>query len=136
MHYVVRSRSVRSSVDEDEVSGQKASQDEVEAKRGWLDAGKKDGECDGREEDADQEGGAVLVVEAVAGFEAIFARGWSVEKTGVHEAIGGVEHPDGDRHGEDGGLGKMDVAGSCDEPCPEGGDGWGIEGEEMPEFEG
>ena len=59
-----------------------------------------------------------------------------VEEARVHQAIGGVEHPDGDGHCECGGDGKVNVVGGGDEPCPEDGDGWSVEGEKMPEREG
>ncbi len=61
--------------------------------------------------------------------------GIDVEEAGVHEAIGGVEHPDSDRHGQCGGEGKVDVVCRGDEPRPESGDGGGVEGEKMPERE-
>jgi hypothetical protein len=65
-------------------------------------------------------------VEVMAGFERVL----------VEEAVGGVERPDGEEHGEDGGCGEVDVVGAGDEPGPESGYGRGVEGEEMPEGEG
>ena len=48
------------------------------------------------------------MVEVVAGFEGVF----------VEEAVGGVEAPDSQEHGEDGGWGEIDVVGAGYEPCP------------------
>jgi len=120
-------------VDEDEVTGEQDSQDEVEVDGLGGEAGKKDCEGDGGEDDAGEEGGAMTVVEVMAGFEVFFGRVAGVEEAGVQEAVGGVEHPDGDGHGEGGGEGETDVVGGGDEPGPESGDGGGVEGEEMPE---
>jgi hypothetical protein len=76
------------------------------------------------------------MVEVVASFE-VFVMGWiGVEEAGVHQTIGCVEHPDCDGHCECGGDRKVDVVGGGDEPCPEDGDGWSVEGEKMPEREG
>jgi hypothetical protein len=62
--------------------------------------------------------------------------GWvGVEQTRVQEAIGGIEHPDGDGHGQSRSERKTDVVRRSDEPCPEGGDCRGVEGEKMPERE-
>lgn len=74
------------------------------------------------------------------GFEVGLRRGMAIERTGVEEAgieqtVGGVEHPDGDKHGQNGGDGEVDVVGSGDEPDPEGGHSRGIQREEMPEIE-
>ncbi len=55
---------------------------------------------------------------------------------GVQEAVGGVDHPDGEEHGGWLGPGEMDVGAAGDEDGPEGGYGGGVEGEEMPEGEG
>ena len=80
----------------------------------------------------------MAVVEVVASFE-VLVMGWvgvedaGIHQTGIHQTIGGVEHPDGDDHGERGGDGKVDVVGGGDEPCPENGDSGSVEGEKMPE---
>src|SRR5260370_16542381 len=118
-------------VDEDEVSEDEASEDEVEADGFGRDVGKKCGERDGGEGDSGEESGAVAMVEAVAGFE-----DGLVSRLGVEEAVGGVERPDGDEHGEEGGDGKLDVAGPCDEPGPECGYCGGLHGSALPECEG
>ena len=54
-------------------------------------------------EDSGEEGGAMAVVEVVAGFEVLLLPGLAVEQAGVEQAVGGVEHPDGEEHGDDGG---------------------------------
>ncbi len=57
-------------------------------------------------------------------------------EAGVQQAVGGVDHPDGEEHGGWLGPGKMEVGAAGDEDGPEGGYGGGVEGEEMPEGEG
>jgi hypothetical protein len=81
------------------------------------------------------------VMKVMTRFEVVFLQGPAIERTcvekaGVKEAVGGVEHPDRDEHGEDGREGKTDVISGGDEPDPKRGYRWGIEREEMPEFEG
>jgi hypothetical protein len=72
------------------------------------------------------------VMEEVTGFEVGGVEGVGEELAGVQEAVGGVEHPDGEEHGckPSGEEVKMDGAGY--EPGPEGGYGWGVEREQMP----
>ena len=128
-------------MDEDEVAGQQASKDEVEVKGGGFEVGKKDSQGDRREQDSDEECGAMLVMKVVAGFEALLLGECGVgepdiHQTGIHQAIGGVEHPYGYGDGEDGRCEEMDVVRGGDEPGPKGGDGRGIEGEKVPESEG
>ena len=65
---------VAGGVDEDEVGGDEGAEDEVEVDGCELEAGKECGESDGGEEDSDEEGEAVTMVEVVAGFE-VFAGG-------------------------------------------------------------
>ena len=73
------------------------------------------------------------VVEEVTSFE-VFVMGWiGLEETCVHQAVGGVEHPDGAGHRERRGEGKADVVGGGDEPRPERGDSGRVEGKKMPE---
>ena len=122
-------------VDEDEVGGDEACEDEVEVDGLGFEVRQKQSEGDRGKEDSEEEGGTVTVMEVVAGFEALIVGGVGVEETRVHQAIGGVEHPDGDGHGQSGSEGKMNVVRRSDEPCPECGDGWGVEGEKMPERE-
>jgi len=124
------------SVDEDEVAADQAPEDEVEVYRLGFKVREKDCEGDGGEEDSGEEGCAMAVVEVVASFEVFVMGRIDVEEAGVHQAIGGVEHPDGDGHCERGGDGQVDVIGGGDEPCPENSDGWSVEGEKMPEREG
>lgn len=76
-------------------------------------------------------------MEIVTRFEVVFLRSpvaeWTgIEKAGIKETVGGVEHPDRDEHGEDGREGKTDVIGCGDEPDPKRGDRWCIERKEMP----
>ncbi len=96
---------------------------------------KKQGKSDGGKQDSGEEGGAVAMVEEVAGFEVFVMGGVGLEEARVHQAIGSVEHPDGDGHGKCGGDGKVDVVGGGDEPRPEYGDGGGVEREKVPERE-
>jgi hypothetical protein len=122
-------------VDEKEVCGDEACEDEVEVDGPGFEVGQKENEGDRGKEDSGEEGGSVAVVEVVAGFEACVVSWVGIEELRVHEAIGGVEHPYGDGHGQSGSEGKVDVVRRCDEPCPQGGNGGGIEGEKMPERE-
>ena len=124
-------RSAWDGVDEDEVADEEASENEVKMERGGFDAGKENGQGDRGEENSREEGFAVAVMKVVTGFE-VFA-GYGVHQTGVHQAICGVEHPDGNGHGEDGRGWEMNVVGARDEPGPERGDGGCVEGEQMPE---
>jgi len=137
MGYLLRADGAGGGVNEDEVAGEKASKDEVEMQCGGFEAGKESGQGEGGEENSGEEGGSVVVVKVVAGFEVfggvdLKLNEMNIHQTGVHQAIGGVEHPDGDGHGEDGRGGEMDVIYTGDEPGPEGGDGGGIQGEKMP----
>ena len=72
-------------VDEDEVSEDKAAEDEVEIDCCGLEAGEEDCEGYRGKDDAGEEGSAVVMMEVVAGFECVL----------VEEAVGGVERPDG-----------------------------------------
>jgi hypothetical protein len=77
-------------VDQDHPGGQEGGEEDVEVKGAGIDAVEKGGEGDGAEKDDGQEGGAVVVVEAVTGFEAggREARfgGARFEKRGVQKA--------------------------------------------------
>jgi hypothetical protein len=106
---------------EDEVSEDQAAEDEVEADGFGFEAGKEQGEGNGGDEDASEEGGAVAMVEEVARFEGVGLGG-----LGVEETVGGVEHPHGDGHGERGGEREAEVVGAGDEPGPERGYGGGV----------
>lgn len=90
-------------VDEDEVAEDQPAEDEIEMDRTGLEAGKEESKTARGYEDAGEEGGAVSVVEAVADFKGVVVDGLGVEEASVHEAVGGVEHPDSDGHGEGGG---------------------------------
>ena len=82
----------------------------------------------------DEEGAAMAMMETVALFE--LGRGLAAGKrAGVEEAVGGVEHPDGDEHRGRCGEGKMKADGRSDGDGPDGGDGGCVEREEMPEGE-
>jgi hypothetical protein len=132
---LLQCRSAARGVDENEVGGDEASEDDVEVDGFGFEVGKKESEGDGGKEDSREEGGTVAVVEVVAGFEALGVVWVGVKETRVHEAIGSVEHPDGDGHRQSRREGKADVVRRSNEPCPESSDGWGIEGEKMPEGE-
>jgi hypothetical protein len=93
-------------------------------------------ECDGGEEDSGEEEGAVAVVKVVAGFEVSKEVRLGVESAGVHEAVGGVERPDGEGHSQRRREREMGLVGSGDEPSPEGCNGGGVEGEKVPAGEG
>jgi hypothetical protein len=120
-------------VDEDEVTAEEAAEDQVEMNGVGFEAREEDGQRDGGEEDSGEEEGAVAMMEVVAGFEVVRLCGGGVHQVGIHQTIGGVEHPDGDGHGEGGGDGKAEMGSRGDEPGPEDGYGGGIEGEKMPE---
>jgi hypothetical protein len=119
-------------VNEDEVSEEHRAEDEVEAERRCGEMREQRGEKQRGEDDADDKGAAVEPMEVVAFFEFVFR----LDGTGVEKAIGGIEHPDGDGHGEDGRGRQPDVVGAGDEPCPEGGDGGCVEREEVPQDDG
>jgi hypothetical protein len=123
-------------VDEDEVAEEESAEQKVEVDGFGGESEKEWGESYGGEQNSCEKGSAVAVMEVVAGFEVLLARRLAVEEASVEEAVGGVEHPDGDEHGEDGGEGKADVVGGSDEPDPERGYGGSVEREEVPEVEG
>jgi hypothetical protein len=123
-------------MDEQHPGGEERCQKDVEVEGAGVDVGEETDECEGAEEDEGEEAGAVVVVEAVAGFEigvrVVRVEDAGVEKSGIEgagieEAICGVDHPDGDEHG--GGFcpreGEARAAG--DEEGPECGDGGGVE---------
>ncbi len=140
----------RLGVDDDHPGGEEGGEKDIEMQGAGVGAVEEGGEDEGAEQDDGEEGGAVLVVEAVTGFEV----GWGdegfgdarfggasvgdgrVEDAGVEEAVGCIDHPDGHEHGGEGGPGEGEVGAAGDEEGPEGGDGGGVEGEEMPESEG
>ena len=62
--------------------------------RAGVDAAEEACEHEGGEDDEGEEARAVVMVEAVAGFEVRRSGGWCQE-TGVEQAVGGVDHPDG-----------------------------------------
>jgi hypothetical protein len=77
----------------------------------------------------------MAMMEEVTGFEA--GRRLVIgERTGVKEAIGGVEHPDGDEHGGGFDPGKRETGTTCDEEGPKGSDGGSVERKKVPESEG
>jgi hypothetical protein len=138
-------------MDEDEVGEEQHAEDEVEVESSGGEPRQKQGEGERGGEDAGAEGAAVVVVEEMAGFEVCDGRvevvermGFQgtvieragVEETGVEEAVGGVEGPDGGGHREGRGERQADVVGGGEEPGPERGDGGGVEREEMPEGDG
>ncbi|MCU1224223.1 MAG: hypothetical protein JWQ42_2316 [Edaphobacter sp.] len=109
-------------VDDDEVSEDKAAEDEVEVDGFGREARKKDCEPYGSEKDTDEEAVAVPVVEAMAGFEGGFV--WGL---GVEAAVGGVERPDSEEHGKGGAEGKVDAVGGGNEAGPEDSYGGSVE---------
>ena len=72
-------------VDEDEVGGDEGSEDQLEVDGCGFEAGKERCEGDGREDDSGEEGGAVKVVEVVAGFEVFVVRRVEVKMTGINQ---------------------------------------------------
>ncbi len=82
-----------------------------------VDAVEKKDEGDGSGSDEGEEASAVAMMEEVSSFEA-GGRLVVGERPGVEEAIGGVEHPNGDEHG--GGLdpGERDAGAEGDEEGP------------------
>jgi len=123
-------------VDKDEVSGEERAENEVEANGVGVEAGDKESECDRGGEDAQEEERAVAVVEAMAMQEIASVERTGIEKAGVEQTVGCIEHPDGDGHGGGGDEWKRDVDGGGEEPGPEDGDGGGVERKQMPEGEG
>ena len=124
-------------VDENEVAEYQGSKDEVEVDGVGIDVREKDRESCGCKNDSVEEEGPVAMVEVVAGFEVaeemrLGVEGAGVHEAGVHQTIGGVERPDGEGHGELRDEWEMNLIGGCDEPGPEGGDGWGVEREKVP----
>jgi len=61
----------------------------------------------------------MAMVEVVARFEVRLTPALAVERARVQQTVGGIEHPDGDEHREDGGQRKPDTVGGGDEPDPE-----------------
>jgi hypothetical protein len=82
-------------------------------------------ESEGAEEDDGEEAAAMLVVEAVAGFEIGILM--DVERARVKEAVGGVDHPDGYEHGGGFGPGECEGGAVGDEEGPECGYGGRVE---------
>jgi hypothetical protein len=105
-------------VDENEVAGDEASEDQVEVDGFGFEVGKKHREGDGGERNSGEEGGAVAVMEVVPSFEAFVMGRVDVERANIHQAIGGVEDPDCEGHGDGGGNWNDDVVVEGDEPGP------------------
>jgi hypothetical protein len=83
--FLGKSMGASGGVDENEVATDQASEDEIEVDGFGVEAGEKSREGDGGEDDSGEEGGAMTVVEVVAGFE-VFVMGWvGVEETSVHQ---------------------------------------------------
>jgi hypothetical protein len=123
-------------VDEDEVSEEKAAQNEIEVNGFSGESKEKRGKgCRGQQY-PHKEGAAMAVVEVVSGFEMLLLPGLAVERASVEEAISSVEHPHGDEHRGDGREGKTDVIGRGDEPDPERSYSRGVKREKMPERQG
>ena len=120
-------------VDEDEVSEEQAAEDEVEVDRLGGETEQQRRECCRSQQYPGKEEAAMTVVKVVAGFEVLLLPRLAVEQPRVEKAVGGVEHPHGDKHRGDRRGGKADVVGGGDEPHPESGDGGSIEREQMPE---
>jgi hypothetical protein len=94
--------SVWCGVDEHEVTDDEGCEDEIEVDGLGVEVRKDDRERDGAEEYSSEEGGAIAVVEEVTSLQPFVAGGIDVQYASVHEAIGSVEHPDGDGHGDGG----------------------------------
>jgi hypothetical protein len=120
-------RGAASGVDEDEISEDYGSEDEIEADGGGFETWEEQGESDGGCEDSSEEGGAVAVVEVVARFEVCEEVRLCFEDACVHQAVGCVEGPDGEGHGERGDTGEVDVHRGCNEACPQNSYSGGVE---------
>ena len=88
-----------SGVDEEEPGEDQGAEDGVEAEDLERDMAEERGQGERAGEDCGEEGGGVAVVEEVAGFKVGGVEGVGEELAGVEEAVGGVEHPDGEEHG-------------------------------------
>jgi hypothetical protein len=116
-----------------------AAEQEIEADRGRHEVWQQQGEGEGAQEEHALEDAAMLIVEEVARLELFVQIGVEgnvvsvvLEEAGVEQAIGCVEHPDGDRHGEDGGRGEADVVTGGEKPGPERGYAGRVQGEQVP----
>jgi hypothetical protein len=114
-------------VNEDEVPGEQAAEDEVELDGCGFEMGEKDRECDVGCHDACKECTAMAIVKVVTGFEVSF--GYGSDEAGIEKAIGGVKHPDREKHGNDADHWQAKMIGESDEPDPERGNRWGVERE-------
>ena len=73
------------------------------------------------------------MVEVVAGFEMLLLSRLAVDQARVEQPVGGIQHPDGDEHRDDGRERKPDVVSGCDEPDPQRSHCGRIERKQMPE---
>jgi hypothetical protein len=121
-------------VNENEVPGEQAAEDEIEVDGCGFEMGEKDCERDGGCHDDGKECAAMAIVKVVTGFEVSFCYG--PDEAGIEKAIGSVKHPDREKHGNDADGWQEKVIGGGDEPDPERGKGRGVEREQMPESQG
>jgi hypothetical protein len=114
-------------VNEDEVTGEQTAEDEIEVDGCGFEMGEKDCECYGGCRDAGEECAAMAIVKEVTRFEVSVGDG--SDEAGIEKAVGDVEHPDSEKHGNDADGWQEKVIGGGDEPDPERGDGRGVERE-------
>jgi hypothetical protein len=116
----------RTRVNDEEPCTEQRGQQRVEAHGMRVQTAQQGDEDAGGDCDEDEEGAAVLMMEAVA----LFEFGWrrtAGERARVEQTVGGVEHPDGDEHRGRCGEGKMEADGGGDGDGPHSGDGGCVE---------
>jgi len=126
--------SAASGVNEDEVTGEQAAQDEVQVDGRGFEMREKDCECDGGCDDASKKCAAMAAMKVVTCFEVSVGDG--SDEACIEKAVGCVEHPDREKHGNDADSWQAKMIGGGDEPDPERSNGWGVEREQMPEVQG
>lgn len=114
-------------VDEQHPGGKQRREQDVEVKRASVETVKQRCEGDGADCDEGDKECAVSVVKAVTRLK-IGVKVADVERARVEQAIGGIDHPDGEKHGCGFGPRKVEVRTACDEDGPESRDGRGVEG--------
>jgi len=119
-----KTMSAAGGMDENEVPGEQAAEDQVEVNGRGFETGQEDCKCDGGCEDAGKERTAMAVVKVVTRFEVSI--GYDSDEACIKKTIGDVEHPDREEHGNNANGWQAKVIGEGDEPNPEGSNGWGI----------
>ncbi len=122
-------------VDEDEVASDEGSEEEKELQCGWIELRDEHGEGKGGDAKSEEERSAVAMMEEMTQLKIPGGGGVAMQGLGVKQAVGGVEGPDHQEHGNKADGGKVDAASSSDERGPKGRNRGGIEREKVPEME-